>query len=223
MRHAVVLSGTILDDAAVITWLAGVDRLICADGGARHLRRMNLLPDLLIGDMDSISAEDKDWLASHHVPVQQFPAVKDQTDAELAIRSAMTGLPEPHGSHELLVAGAFGSRPDHVLANQLLAASLASQGWRFTLTDGRSWLYTLSAGQSLVLQAKDFPAIPLAVSAIPVTPETTGLTYQGLAYPLKDARLTLGSTLGVSNLISKFPVKISLESGILLVIITPQD
>lgn len=223
MRHAVVLSGTILDDSAVTTWLAGADRLICADGGARHLRRMNLIPDLLIGDMDSISAEDKDWLASHHVPVQQFPAVKDETDAELAIRSAMTGLPEPHGSHELLVAGAFGSRPDHVLANQLLVASLASEGWRFTLTDGRSWLFTLSGGQSLALQAKDFPAIPLAVSAIPVTPETTGLTYQGLAYPLKDARLSLGSTLGVSNLICKFPVKISLESGILLVIITPTD
>ena len=89
---------------------------------------MDLVPDLLVGDMDSISTEDKAWLASHHVPVQQFPAVKDQTDAELAIRAALTVLPEPHGAHELLVAGAFGSRPDHVLANQLLAANLASRG-----------------------------------------------------------------------------------------------
>ena len=223
MRHAVVLSGTILDDAAVRNWLAGADRLICADGGARHLRRMNLLPDLLIGDMDSILSEDKDWLASHHVPIQKFPAVKNQTDAELAIRAAMSGLPEPRGAHQLLVAGAFGSRPDHVLANQLLAASLASLGWRFTLTDGRSWLYTLTGGQNLELQQIDLPAGTLAVSAIPITPETTGLTYEGLAYPLQDARLSLGSTLGVSNLISDFPVKISLESGILLVIITPED
>ncbi len=223
MRSAVILSGNILADEMVRPWIESADRLICADGGARHLRRLNLLPDLLVGDMDSIKPEDQAWLFDHQVPVRQYPVAKDETDSELAILTALEELPEPFFQHELIVIGAFGSRPDHVLANQLLVARLAERGWRFFLTDGKNSLYTMIGGQQLVLDLPDYQSQKLAISAIPVSQEITGLTYDGLMYPLDHATLLLGSTRGVSNRIEKTPVTISLATGVLLIVITPEE
>lgn len=223
MRCAVILSGSILDDRAVRTWLESADRLICADGGARHLHRMNIRPDLLVGDLDSISSEELNWLESLQVPIKRFPAAKNETDAELAIRAALTDLPEPNSQHELVILGAFGSRPDHVLANQLLAARLAGEGWCLILTDGSSTAFTLIGGQTLRLNLPVHEEQALAISAIPITAEITGLTYQGLTYPLTNATLNLGSTRGLSNNLSSSPATATLATGILLIIVTPED
>ncbi len=220
MRCVIVLSGDILDDIAARHWLTAADRIICADGGARHLRRLNIRPDLLIGDMDSISPEDRLWLDNQKVEAHEFPAVKDQTDAELAIRMAMTELPAPREQHELVLLAALGNRPDHVLANQMLAASLAREGWRLILTDGVTTIYTLIGGQTLHLDLPTEKASKLSLSAIPVNGPVRGLTYQGLAYPLDQATLEFGSTRGVSNIICQNQVKVRLESGTMLVVLT---
>jgi thiamine pyrophosphokinase len=222
VRSLVILSGEIRDDDAARTMLARSDRVVCADGGAKHLHRLNFRPDLLVGDLDSISPVDRAWLDNLAVPVREYPAVKDETDAELAILAAMEDLPEPRGQHELIVLAALGSRPDHVLANQLLAARLAIQGWQLILTDGESMIYTLTGGQTLTLDLPVDQANPMAVSAIPVTGLVAGLTYSGLTYPLNDATLEFGSTRGVSNRVKKCPVTIQLQSGVLLIVVTPE-
>lgn len=222
MRCVIVLSGEIRDDAAALTWLGNAGRIICADGGARHLHRLEVRPHLLIGDMDSIDDEDRYWLDSLQVPVRQFPIAKDATDSELALELCLTDLPLPAAQHEIVILAAFGDRPDHVLANQIMAASLAKAGWRIIMTDGISTLYTLFSGQTLNIE---FP-VPslgnLALSAIPVTESVSGITYRsGLLYPLDKAELAFGSTRGVSNQIINSPVNISIDKGILLVIVTP--
>lgn len=223
MRCAVVLSGSLLDDRAARAWLESADRVVCADGGARHLRRLDVRPDLLVGDLDSISRENLAWLETRQVPIRRFPTAKNETDSELAIRAAMADLPLPPGQHELIILGAFGSRPDHVLANQLLAARLAAEGWRLILSDGCSTAYTLAGGQTLRLNLPPYAEQALAISAIPVTDMVTGLTYEGLAYPLNQATLHLGSTRGLSNRLSASPATATLAAGVLLLIVTPED
>ena len=219
MRCVIVLAGEIRDDKAARDWLNKAGRVICADGGARHLHRLNICPDMLIGDLDSISQEDMDWLNSQSVPVRKFPVSKDETDSELAILTTLEDLPEPRDQHEIIVLAALGSRPDHVLANQMLAVQLADEGWRMTLTDGVTCIYTLTAGQTLVLE----PDCTEAISAIPVAGPVSGLTYEGLLYPLENVTLPMGSTRGISNRVAANPVKIKLTSGVLLVVVTNNE
>ncbi|MEA4888415.1 MAG: thiamine diphosphokinase [Clostridiaceae bacterium] len=226
MRYVIVLSGDIRDDEAARAWLTGSDRVICVDGGARHLHRLGYAPDLLIGDLDSISPDDLAWISEKRIPIMRYPVEKDATDAELALTYAAGCLPDLRRDHELVVLAALGSRPDHVLANQMLAAGLAGQGWRLILTDGVSRVYTLAGGQTLHLSLPA-PAAGLkwSLSAIPITAVAAGLTYQdGLAYPLQRATLTLGSSRGVSNSFTGVPeVEISLEEGVILLIATPEQ
>ena len=265
MRAVVVLAGDIRDDKGALAWIDQAGWIVCADGGARHLRRLDRLPDLLIGDLDSAQPDDVAWMIQNDVPLDKFPMAKDATDSELAIQAALdhldhlgqpdhldqaSELPESNASagsrtsHELVILGAFGSRPDHVLANQLLAANLAALGWRLVLTDGISCLYTLAGGQTLHVERLEAPTPAgrsgkpgrpgvWAFSIVPVTPEINGLTcHSGLVWPLADTTLKLGTTRAVSNRFIEarqndgrlaYQAIVSLASGIALVIVTPED
>ena len=266
MRVLIVLSGDVRSDSGALAWLDRCDRVVCADGGARHLRRLGRLPDLLVGDLDSAQPDDVAWMTRQGVELHQYPVAKDATDSELAVLAALEFLDNQadRSAQELVLLGAFGSRPDHVLANQLLAADLAGQGWRLVLTDGISCLYTLVGGQTLHIAhqappgkngqpapdsqgpgvSSQGPGVSSQVSdrdsdnhwafsVIPVTQTITGLTYhEGLVWTLNDAVLTRGTTRGVSNRFatgsnpsSDLPCQatLSLEQGIALVIVTPED
>ncbi len=231
-RLAIVLSGQIMDDSGFLALLLSCELTICADGGARHLHRLNRLPDLLAGDLDSIEEEDLNWLVRHSVPIVRFPSVKDETDAELAVEKAIQLLKDRNkndesdlrnASIEIILLGALGGRPDHVLSNQLMAVKIAHSGYHVILSDGQSSLYTLIGPGDLVLDPQKVILLGKAVSIIPISPEITGLTYTGLVYPLQQATLVQGSCQGVSNQpVAGVPVTVHVDSGSLLVVITPE-
>ena len=75
------------------------DRIVCADAGARHARRLGLMPDLVVGDLDSIEADDRDWLVQNGVQVITYPHDKDQTDLELALQHALPENPQRDHHH----------------------------------------------------------------------------------------------------------------------------
>lgn len=238
-----MLSGQVKSDTGFFSLLTPRDVLICADGGARHLHRLGCLPDRLVGDLDSIDTTDLAWIEQHQVPVQRFPSAKDETDAELAITIALellsqscnTAAPTPIAPQdiEIVILAALGGRPDHVLANQLMAVHLAEQGFHVLLSDGVSRLYPLTGPCHFELQLAKMPpresqavdslSTTWAVSAIPVSPEVTGLTYTGLRYPLTGATLPQGSCRGVSNRpLDDQTIAVDLATGSLLLVITPE-
>lgn len=235
MRCAVVLSGQIQDDRVIEALLRSSDRIDCADGGARHLRRLGILPHALTGDLDSIDPEDLGWLERHQIPLHRFPVEKNETDSELVVTRLISQLSGPPESHEIVLIGALGSRPDHVLANQMMAARLAEKGWRLRLTDGRSDLYTLTGGQhlNLLIDPVDQGSADPAISVIPITREIHGLSYRGLYYSLQNASMDRGSTRGISNQIDSIklkkagttgvPAEITLTEGAALVVVTPAE
>lgn len=231
-RIVIVLSGQIASEDGFRALVRQQDLLICADGGARHLHRMDLLPDRLVGDLDSIDPADLAWIERHQVPIVRFPSVKDETDAELAVMTsldhlcALKGLSREELSPaavELVFLAVLGGRPDHVLANQLMAVKLAERGFSVLLSDGVSQMIPLAGPAQLSLALPSLPVQSWAVSAIPVSPVITGLTYTGLKYPLDRATLERGSCRGVSNRpVAGQSIEVDLESGALLVIITPE-
>jgi len=185
------------------------DYLIGADRGADFLLRQGHRPDLALGDFDSVPGDRMREIASASKEFLSCDAVdKDWTDTELAVREAIS-----RGFRDIAVAGALGTRFDHGLANVHLLRQALEKGAALTLLDEHNEIRLCS--DELRLSADDrFPY----VSLLPLTPEATGITLEGFRYPLEDATLRLGWSLGVSNVLEADRGRVSLRSGLLLVI-----
>jgi thiamine pyrophosphokinase len=186
------------------------DTLIAADGGARHCQRLGLIPNLLIGDFDSLDEAEVSRLQAAGTTIIRHPQRKDATDLELALSYALQA-----GYKEALVYGALGARWDQTLANLLLPASEALQGLRIVLVDGDQEIRLLRPGHTYRLSGQEGDL----VSLIPIHGDVHGIQTQGLEYPLLRETLFFGSTRGVSNLLRAQVAQVSLEAGLLLCVL----
>jgi thiamine pyrophosphokinase len=163
---------------------------------------------VIVGDLDSLEPELVATLANAGVAIEQHPASKDQTDLELAIERGLRD-----GADEILLLGALGGRLDQTLANLLI---LAQREWPVPvrLAEGNELAQVLRGCEQLTLDA----APGSTVSAIPLSPQVTGITYGGLEYPLENATLAIGSTRGISNVVRSSPATVAIQDGVLLVV-----
>src|SRR5690606_31025561 len=86
---AVIIGGEPVTQA--VPSLAGA-RIIAADGGLDLAEQLRLSPDVVVGDMDSVSATALERARSAGVEVKTHPTAKDETDLELALAEAWAGL-----------------------------------------------------------------------------------------------------------------------------------
>ena len=107
------------------------DYIICADGGTRHALALDVRPDLIVGDMDSVEDEQLQNLKEAGVSVEIFPHNKDETDLELALQRAI-GL---NPAQVIIIAG-LGGRLDQTLANIALLADIRLSNLDVRLDDG---------------------------------------------------------------------------------------
>lgn len=180
--------------------------IICADGGAYHLRRCGIKPDVLLGDLDSISREDLAWFEKEGVCIERFPAEKDMTDTELAVEYAAA-----KGYTELILAGSLGTRMDHSLANVFMLKRMLDKGIRGRIVNERNEIVLIR--DRIRLEREE----GMKVTLLPLTEKVEGVTTSGLYYPLDNATLELGSSWGVSNEFSSDTAEITIHSGLLLV------
>lgn len=209
MRALIFINGIIPDLDVVRAEVRADDLLIAADGGARYVLALDRMPHLLVGDLDSVEPDEVTQMESAGVTILRSSPHKDETDLELAIDAAIEA-----GADEVMLVGATGGRLDQTLANLLI---LAQRDWGATLQilDGeqRALLICAPATQEI---AGEPGAL---VSAIPLSARVTGITYAGLAYPLTNHTLTLGSTRGVSNELATPVARVEVASGLLLLIV----
>lgn len=175
--------------------------LICADGGWTHAKRFGLMPDLLIGDFDSLSGDELPSCG-----VLRFPPEKDDTDAMLAVKWAME-----RGCTEFLIYGALGGRLDHTIANIQLLYWLLAHGAQGTLIDENNRVSMLSAGMSAVFGKRDGYFSLFAYS------QDCRVTLEGVQYPLENHLLSCGFPLGVSNRVTASKAVLSVSEGTVLV------
>ncbi len=88
------------------------DYLIAVDGGLRYFTPFDLVPDLIIGDLDSADPEDVQRFKTQGVEVRQYPIEKNETDLELALLFAYSLHPE-----SIWIVAALGGRLDQTLAS----------------------------------------------------------------------------------------------------------
>lgn len=181
--------------------------IICADAGAHLARVWELKPHLIIGDLDSISADDRTFWEQQGVPFQTAPVRKDQTDVELAVEYAL-GL----GVVFVTLVGAWGSRLDHALGNLELLYRLASQGIGNELITSRQILTAFRSNFAGKVREKSW------VSLVPLTPVVRGVHTEGLGYPLRGEDLQKGTTRGISNYAVEQKIAVRIAEGVLLLI-----
>jgi thiamine pyrophosphokinase len=204
----------------VVTGAAPLDRravaavppdalVIAAAGGLDHARAAGLDPDVLVGDLDSISALGLAW-ASEHTELVRHPVDKAATDTELAIAHAATYAPE----RILLVAGQ-GDRLDHAVAalGALGAPTLAGiaslEAWW-----GDDRFHVVHAPHTVAL---DIPP-GTTFSVLALHGPAIGVTVAGARWPLTDHRLEPLVGLGVSNIAEAAPT-VTLTGGIVTVVV----
>ena len=210
MRAVIFANGDFGQPGIVESLLKPEDVLIAADGGAAHMQALHLLPEAAVGDFDSISEEQLKALQNKGVNIVRYPVKKDFTDLELALQYAQTV-----GVDDVLLLGALGNRWDQSLANLLLPAAAAYKSLRIRLVDGNQEITLIQAGQTLQLNGQSGDTLSL----IPLVGDATGITTQGLEYPLTGETLTFGSTRGVSNVLLADCVSITLDTGTLLCVL----
>lgn len=178
------------------------DLVIAADGGYSWLQEQGIVPGLVVGDFDSLSAPPE------RPNVVRLPKEKDETDTMAALHM---GLERGYGRFRLY--SGTGGRFDHTLANLQLLAWLARRG-RQGFLYARGWTATAVTDGSVSFPAGERGTI----SVFSQSDVSTGVYLEGLKYPLTDAALTNDFALGVSNEFTGSPARIAVGKGTLLVV-----
>ena len=190
--------------------LLEADLTLAADGGSRHCQELDLLPDILIGDLDSTPPALVDEWRKRGVLILDHPVRKDQTDLELALLEA-----QDRGADQILVYGAVGGRWDMTFANLMLLAHPELQA-EVSLICGKEIIQILHPGETLNLTGQPGEI----VSIIPLAPGASTITTENLEYPLRSESLEFGSSRGISNQLAANQASIHLEQGLISVVHT---
>lgn len=175
--------------------------LLAADGGADHLSHLGLVPDLLLGDGDSVQGRYPG------VERIRYAREKDFSDGEAALTYALT-----HTEGRVLVLGALGGRLDHLLTNVMLPLELDG-GVERVLLSGPGMEAGYSQGHAQI-QGEPGDTVSLVALGGPVR----GITLSGLYYPLQDYDAVPGGSRTLSNVLTQPTAVVQHRSGVLLVI-----
>ncbi len=191
------------------------DLVIAADSGVDGALAAGLRPDLVVGDLDSISPAGLAWAEQHGIPIEAHPADKDLTDTALALHCAAA-----RGGSELTLVAPDGDDPGHRLDHMLGVIAALGDPVLDTFTSvtahlGRAALHVVRPGRSLVL---DRPA-GTVFSVLAAHGPCDGVGLTGAEWPLPGAELPAATTRGLSNTIVSPPATASVTGGVLTVIV----
>lgn len=209
MRAVIFANGTFIDPQGARNLLRGDDLIIAVDGGTRHAWEIDVDPQLVVGDLDSLRPEEQERLRSSGTEVSRFPSAKDQTDLELALLRAVS-----EGAEEIVILAALGARLDQTVANLLL----------LTLPELSQRAVRVVHGAQVAFLVRDATYVEGepgdTVSLIPLGGDAVGVTAEGLAWPLDDEVLRFGPARGVSNVLSGERAYVRVREGLLLCVVT---
>jgi thiamine pyrophosphokinase len=176
-----LLNGDLREPAAVKALARRADAVICADGGARHAKTLGLIPDCVVGDMDSLPRPlPKSWRRTAYV----CDFDQDRSDLDKTL-----DFSESAGAARVWIAGALGGGLDHELVN---LAALETRGGKLELVViGGGAARLLGPGRH-VLDLKRGERFSLLAAP------RARATLTGARYPLRGEVLTRGSR-GLGN------------------------
>jgi thiamine pyrophosphokinase len=211
--HAFVFAnGDLNDGPAVQAALnsAAEALIIAADGGARLALGCGLMPQVVVGDMDSLTQGELKALEAQGAVIERHSVHKNETDLELALLAAVA-----RQVATIRLFGCVGNRIDQELANIYLLMLPALTGCDTRIVDGRQTLWLIGPGKHTLQGASGD-----TVSLLPIGGPAVGVITEDLFYPLRDETLFMGPARGISNVMNGSTAGVTLADGHLLVVHT---
>lgn len=211
MRVLIIAGGSVdLQTAGELIEKQPFDRVVAADAGLESARKLGLLPDLAVGDFDSVSPEVLSETAQKKkTRLITLNPEKDDTDSEHALRTAIE-----MGADEIVIIGATGTRLDHVMGNMNLLGIGLEEGVLVSIADANNRIRMIHDR----IRIRRDEQYGRYLSLIPYMGKAEKVTATGVKYPLREKDMEGFHTLGVSNEITGEQAEISLRGGFLLVI-----
>ncbi len=181
------------------------DYIICADSGYDIANEANIIPDLLIGDFDSIKS------VPENIDKITLPVEKDVTDSVAAFNEG-----RKHGFKSFVLFGGTGGRFEHTFANISLMANASKSGNCFLIIDNEH-IFRSITNSSIKIEKKENQQI----SVFAYGNKAFGVTEKGFHYPLNDYTLDpFDGALGTSNDIIDDYGEISVKNGTIIIVET---
>ncbi len=205
--NGIITPGTALQNLLDST---GARQVVCADGGALHARALGYRPDVIIGDLDSLSQAQVREFEGLGARILQHPREKDETDLELALAYCVEV-----GATRIHIVGGLGGRFDQTLANVFLLAQSELEGVHIEIVDGEQVIRLLRPGAHAIRgETGD------TISLIPLRAAAHGIVTSGLQYPLRGESLGFGPARGLSNALLAPRAELAFTEGLLLLVHT---
>jgi thiamine pyrophosphokinase len=181
----------------------GFITIICADGGANSAIKLGIIPDFIIGDLDSITPT----VSKYFNGKSKFIKYKRQndTDVEKCLKFVIK-----EKFDEVILLGVTGDRLDHTICNLGIVLKFYKR-IKLSLTAENSYL--IPADKSLTIKSKKGETI-----SIYAFDKKTKITSKGLKYQLKNTALPFGVRESTSNVSTSSVVKLSIRGGIIFII-----
>lgn len=211
MRYLIVSGGMATDQfVSDVIKKGGFDVVLAVDSGMDFLYRTGILPDIIVGDFDSVDSKVLDHFRQYeHIEICALNPEKDDTDTEHAIREAIQ-----RGADDITIIGGTGTRIDHVLGNIWLLGIGLEEGVKMQILDEHNRIRMVD--KPIVLRKKE--QYGKYLSLVPFSAKVTGVTLRGLKYPLSDFTMGGFNSLGISNEIMEEEASIDFTDGQLLLI-----
>ena len=181
---------------------------IAADGGALLLESIGFLPDVIIGDFDSLTKAQYQRYEKLGAKIVKCPVEKDETDGELALQYC-----QERGFNNIVIIGFAGGRLDQQLANIFLLEYAFRNGMTAFIKEPGLEMGIIERGKIF------FRKIGAGLSLIPLDEKVSGVTITGCKYLLEAGSLLRYKTRGISNIIEQEKAVITVERGLLLYIL----
>lgn len=183
--------------------------IIAADSGADCLYDYNIMPDLLLGDFDSIDKKILDYFKKSNCTIDIYPTEKDYTDTEIAVKKALSMKPD-----EIILLGCTGSRVDHLLGNIGMLKTCMLNGVNAYIKDENNNIRLIDASTSLNGSVGEIFSLQAYGD------EIIDLTIEGAKYPLNNYNLKIGESITISNEFTRSIVDLKFKAGTLMIILS---
>ena len=162
-----------------------------------------LEPDMLVGDMESVS---QNVLARYESRLSEdrLNCIKNDTDCEYALNLAIS-----RGATEIVLLGALGGRLDHALANLMMVVCAARRG---------VWAEIRAEGVQIVRINESYTLMGAKGSTVSLLPlgEARGISVRGCYYTIEDFTLASDTSRGVSNVVTADEAVFTVREGDLM-------
>lgn len=207
ITRALVFAGG--DAPSPLPLLGQPDYVVAADGGLAHALAAGYTPDIVVGDLDSADPAELALVEAAGTRIERHPTAKDATDWELALHHVATA-----GYRKVTIVGGAGGRLDHLIANALVLTNDTFAGLDLTWHVGMAIVVVASSAKPARVSGRRGEYVSLLAAG----GQADGVTTTGLRWPLQNATLAPGTSLGVSNELAHSEATVSVAAGTLLVI-----